>query len=152
MNNEELKQKILAIEPKAELADGKQYLEVTVAQNKLFNLAKNLKESEDTLFDYLFCLTGVDYGDSLGVVYHLDSTKYRHCVVLKVKTANRENPSLDSISAIWATADFLEREVFDLFGINFKNHPDMRRIFLDDEWVGYPLRKDYKDDINIVER
>lgn len=152
MNNEELKTKILAIEPKAEAVEGKQYLEVTVAQNKLFNLAKILKESEDTSFDFLFALSGVDYGDGLGVVYHLQSSGFGHCVVLKTKTPNRENPSLESVVSIWKTAEFLEREVFDLFGISFKNHPDLRRIFLDEEWKGYPLRKDYKDDVNIVER
>ena len=85
----------------------------------------------------------------MGVVYHLFSTKYNHGIVLKTRTADRENPHLDSVSDIWKTADFHEREVFDLLGIRFTNHPDLRRLFLDSSW-GYPLRKDYVDDINIV--
>ena len=84
--------------------------------------------------------------------YHLESTKYHHCIVFKTKTTNRENPVLDSISELYKGADFLEREVYDFFGITFKNHPDMRRIFLDDDWVGFPFRKDYKDEVNIIER
>jgi NADH:ubiquinone oxidoreductase subunit C len=73
-------------------------------------------------------------------------------VVLKVKTPNRENPVLDTVSDIWKTADFLEREVYDLLGINFKNHPDMRRIFLEENFPGHPLRKDFVDEVNIIER
>ncbi len=152
MTNEQLKEKVIAIVPNAEVKENKQYLIVTVPQNKLYTLAKTFKESEDTAFDYLFCLSGMDWGDSLGVVYHLESTKYHHCIVLKTKTTNRENPVLDTVCDLWKTAEFLEREVFDLFGINFKNHPDMRRIFLEENWQGYPLRKDYVDEINIVER
>jgi NADH:ubiquinone oxidoreductase subunit C len=73
-------------------------------------------------------------------------------MVLKAKTSNRKDPVLVSVSDIWKTADFLEREVFDLLGITFRNHPDMRRIFLDENWIGYPLRKDYVDELNIIER
>jgi NADH-quinone oxidoreductase subunit C len=71
--------------------------------------------------------------------------------VLKVRTADRENAEVDSVNDIWATAEFHEREVFDLLGVRFNNHPDLRRLFLDDEW-GFPLRKDYRDEINIIER
>lgn len=152
MTNDQLKEKVLSVVSNVEVVEGKQYLEVTVAQNKIATLAANLKESEDTCFDYLFCLSGVDWGTSLGVVYHLESTKYKHSIVLKTKTDNRENPQIDSVCGIWKTADFLEREVYDMFGIKFKNHPDMRRILLDENWQGYPLRKDYSDEINIVER
>ncbi|MBI4646655.1 MAG: NADH-quinone oxidoreductase subunit C [Bacteroidia bacterium] len=152
MSNEELTQKIKFFEPDAETAIGSQYVTVTVSPDKLNDLAKKLKESEDTFFDYLFCLTGMDWGDNLGVVYHLDSTKYHHNLVLKTKTTDREHPAIDSVCDIWKTAEFLEREVFDLFGITFNNHPDMRRIFLEDDWKGYPLRKDYVDKENIVER
>jgi len=152
MNNEQLKSFVLAIAGEAEIVEGKQYLTALVSQNKFHELAKSLKESEDTSFDYLFCLTGMDWGDSLGVVYFLESTKHKHTMVLKAKTSNRKDPVLVSVSDIWKTADFLEREVFDLLGITFKNHPDMRRIFLDENWIGYPLRKDYVDEINIIER
>lgn len=69
---------------------------------------------------------------------------------MKAKLENRENPEIESLSGIWKTADFHEREVFDLFGINFLHHPDLRRIFMDDNWKGFPLRKDYMDE-NMIE-
>jgi NADH:ubiquinone oxidoreductase subunit C len=91
----------------------------------------------------------VDYGQDLGVVYHLRSTKHNHTVVLKTRISDRENPHLDSVTDIWRSAEFYEREVFDLLGIRFINHPDLRRFFLPSSY-GYPLRKDFVDDINIV--
>ena len=94
---------------------------------------------------------GVDYGTSLGAVYHLASSKFDHLIVLKSSTPNRVNPSLDSVVSIWETANYQEREIFDLFGITFKNHPYMKRLFLDSSW-GFPLRKDYIDDINIISK
>jgi NADH-quinone oxidoreductase subunit C len=152
MTKEELKQQVLAWVPASEIVEGKEALTVTVPQNKLYSLAKNLKENELTQFDFLHCLSGVDWTDSLGVVYHIRSSKFDHSIVLKTSTLNKENPSLDTVCDLWKTADFLEREVYDLLGIKFKNHPDMRRIFLDESWIGYPLRKDYVDEINIIER
>jgi NADH-quinone oxidoreductase subunit C len=149
MDKIQLGEFIKSIAPELEIKEGKQYLEVTVPPSRLYLLARQLREREDTLFDYLFCLTGVDYGQDLGVVYHLRSTIYDHVVVLKTRTSDREHPELDSVADIWKTADFHEREVFDLLGIKFKNHPDLRRLFLDNSW-GFPLRKDYVDDINIV--
>jgi NADH-quinone oxidoreductase subunit C len=137
------------IDSEVEIKDGRQYTEVTIPSLKFYQVAQKLRESEETSFDYLSCLTGVDYGQELGVVYHLFSTKYKHGIVLKTRTSDREKPELPSVSDIWKTADFHEREVFDLLGIKFTNHPDMRRLFLDSSW-GYPLRKDYADDINIV--
>ncbi len=130
--------------------EGSQFLNVTVQPENLFELMKKLKEDKNTSFDYLFCLTGIDWGKDLGVVYHLESTTHRHIIVVKVNAADRENPKLDTVSGLWKTADFLEREVFDLFGIDFKNHPNMKRLFLTDEWDGYPLRKDYVDEINMI--
>jgi len=109
-----------------------------------------LKSTEQTNFDYLFCLSGVDWGEELGVVYHLESTIHRHIVVVKVKTEERDNPILDSVCAIWATAEFHEREVFDFFGIKFNDHPNLKRLFLTEDWVGFPLRKDYVDEINMI--
>lgn len=132
-----------------EIKEGKQFQEVTVPPAILHQLAKQLREKEESLFDFLFCLSGVDYGTDLGVVYHLRSTKYEHTVVLKTRLSDRENPVLDSVCDIWQTAEFHEREVFDLLGIKFTNHPDLRRLFLDPTW-GFPLRKDYVDENNIV--
>jgi NADH-quinone oxidoreductase subunit C len=149
MDKIQLGEFIKTIASDLEIKEGKQFLEVTVPPSTLYKLARQLKENEETQFDFLFCLSGVDYGSDLGVVYHMRSTKYDHTVVLKTRTSDREYPQLDSVSDIWQAADLHEREVFDLFGIKFKNHPDLRRLFLDNSW-GFPLRKDYADDINIV--
>jgi NADH:ubiquinone oxidoreductase subunit C len=127
-----------------EVKEGKQYTEVTVPPSKIHSLASQLREKEEALFDFLDCITGVDYGHDLGVIYHLRSTKYQHMVVIKSRTADRENPLFDSVSDIWETANLHEREAFDLLGIKFANHPDLRRLFLNSSW-GFPLRKDYVD-------
>jgi len=111
----------------------------------------HLKEDKDLAFDYLICVTGVDHADHLQMVYHLESTHHKHMLVVKVKTTDRQNPVVETVSDIWPTAEFHEREAFDLLGITFSNHPDLRRLFLDENW-GFPLRKDYKDDIHIVSR
>jgi NADH:ubiquinone oxidoreductase subunit C len=149
MDKTQLGEFIKSIDKDLEIKEGKQYLEVTVPPAGLYQLARQLKEKEEAQFDFLFCLSGVDYGADLGVIYHLRSTFFDHVVVLKTRTSDRENPMLDSVADIWKTADFHEREVYDLLGIKFKNHPDLRRLFLDNSW-GFPLRKDYADDINIV--
>jgi NADH:ubiquinone oxidoreductase subunit C len=109
-----------------------------------------LKGNSETNFDYLFCLSGMDWGAALGVVYHLESTTHRHQLVVKVKTEDRENPTFDSVWTIWRTAEFHEREVFDFFGIQFNNHPNLKRLFLTEDWDGFPLRKDYVDEINMI--
>lgn len=152
MTNDQLKEKINGWISGLEFPENKQYLEVVVPAESLLKLARLLRETPETAFDYLFCLSGVDYGKQLGVVYHLESTTHNHTLVLKVKTDDRVNPNFDTVCGLWRTAEWHEREIFDLLGIKFNNHPDLRRLFLDDEWVGYPLRKDYKDDINIIER
>ena len=100
-------------------------------------------------YDFLRSLTGVDWGDEgLGVVYHLENTQTQENIVLKTLTADRDNPQLYSVSDIWKGAEFNEREAFDYFGIRFIGHPDMRRLFLREDWVGYPLRKDYDMSLN----
>jgi NADH-quinone oxidoreductase subunit C len=149
MDKSKLSELIKSFDKEAEVKEGRQFVEVKVPASNLYRLAKRLREDENADFDFLFCLTGVDYGNDLGVVYHIRSTKHNHSIVLKTRVSNRINPTLDSVSDIWKTADFNEREVYDLLGIRFTNHPDLRRLFLDRSW-GYPLRKDYVDDINIV--
>jgi NADH-quinone oxidoreductase subunit C len=149
MDKTQLGEFVKSLESEAEVKEERQYVEVILPSDKLYAFAKKLRENEETWFDYLFCLSGVDYGQDLGVVYHLESTRHKHCIVLKTRSSDRENPILDSVSGIWKTANLHEREVFDLLGIRFNNHPDLRRLFLDSSW-GYPLRKDYVDDINIV--
>jgi NADH/F420H2 dehydrogenase subunit C len=152
MENNKLQELIQNFTPEAEITAGKQFLTVTVDKSRLHELAKKLKESEETQFDYLFCESAVDYNDYFMMVYHLDSTTHRHQLVLKAKITDRENPEIDSVCDLWEAANYHEREIFDLFGIRFINHPDMRKIFLDNDWVGFPLRKDYVDKVNVVER
>lgn len=127
-----------------------QFLNISVQPADLHQLMTQLKSNSDTSFDYLFCLSGVDWGKELGVVYHLESTTHRHIIVVKVKTEDRETPVFDSVYDIWKTAEFHECEVFDFFGIKFNNHPNLKRLFLTEDWDGFPLRKDYVDDINMV--
>ena len=152
MTNEELKSVISGWAEGLEFPENKQFLEVVVPAASLHTFAKQLKETKETAFDYLFCLSGVDYEKTFAVVYHLESKTHNHKMVLKVHTEDRENPTFDSLWDVWRTAEFQEREVFDMFGIKFNNHPDLRRLFLDDDWVGYPLRKDYKDEEKFIER
>jgi NADH-quinone oxidoreductase subunit C len=151
MDKAQLGEFIKSIDQELDIKEGKQYVEITVPPSKLYLLAKQLREKKEAQFDFLFCLSGVDYGQDLGVVYHLRSTIYDHVIVIKTTTSDREHPQFDSVSDIWKTADFHEREAYDLLGIRFTNHPDLRRLFLDNSW-GYPLRKDYVDDINIVSK
>jgi NADH-quinone oxidoreductase subunit C len=127
-----------------------QFLNITVQSERLHQLMVQLKSNSETNFDYLFCLSGVDWEAAMGIVYHLESTIHRHIIVVKVKTEDRENPTFDTVSDIWPTAEFHEREVFDFFGIKFNNHPNLKRLFLTEEWDGFPLRKDYADEINMI--
>lgn len=151
MTNDELKLVLTDKFPGATIAQGSKYVEMTVAAGSLHETAILLKETSELTFDYLFCLTGVDYPENMGIIYHLESIEHRHVMVLKVRTADRVNPAVDTVSDVWITAKYHEREAYDLLGIHFNNHTDLRRLFLDDEW-GFPLRKDYVDEVRIVER
>lgn len=151
MDNEALKELIVGWEPTAEFNEEEaQFLNATITPDKLLDLAGKLRNDEGTLFDFMFCLTCVDYPEHMIMVYHLRSMTHGHEMVLKVKIEDRENPVVDTLSHIWRTAEYHEREVYDLFGVKFTNHPDLRRILLDDDWEGYPMRKDYVDPVNIV--
>ena len=152
MEKDKLKEIILNFMPEAEIDTEKQFMTVTTEKDHVHKMAAFLRDSEETHFDYLFCESAVDYEDHFMMVYHLDSTKYRHEIVLKTKITDRENPVVDSVCDLWIGADYHEREIFDLFGIKFNNHPDLRKIFLDNDWVGFPMRRDYVDPVNIVER
>jgi len=98
---------------------------------------------EDLGFDYLMSLSAVDYQDKFAIVYHLYSFKSKNKISLKVFLA-KERPIIKSLSKIWPAANWHEREAYDLMGIDFVWHPDLRRILLPPDWVGYPLRKDYQ--------
>ncbi len=151
MTNEELIAAISKIATGVESKLGPQYVESFIPFSGMHSFMVQIKEDPALAFDYLICVTGVDHADHMQMVYHLESTHHKHMMVVKVKTADRENPAIDTVSDIWPTAEFHEREAYDLLGIHFNNHPDLRRMFLDDNW-GYPLRKDFKDDIHIVSR
>ena len=152
MGNEKLKTAVLNFMPEAEISEDAQFLEVSIEKDKILALARFLKENAETRFDFLFCETAVDFNEHFMMYYHLDSIEFRHQLVVKAKLEDRENPEIDSVCAVWTGAEYHERELFDLFGIHFRNHPDLRKIFLDNDWVGFPMRKDYSDPVNIVER
>lgn len=115
------------------------------------NIVPVLKKLRDELgFNYLFCETCVDYKTHLTMFYYLRNMNTFDELVIKSKIDDVNHPAIDSVSSLWQTANFHEREVFDLFGVKFYGHPDLRRIFLDDNWPGFPLRKDYSDP-NMIE-
>jgi len=117
---------------------------ITVAPLRLREVCTLLRDDPAAAFDVLMCLSGMDYGGGkLGVVYHLDSTTQRHNIVLKADVTAAD-PRVASVESVWKTANWHEREAFDLFGIVFEGHPDLRRILMPDDWEGYPLRKDYR--------
>ncbi|MEM6830263.1 MAG: NADH-quinone oxidoreductase subunit C [Bacteroidota bacterium] len=118
-----------------------------IDEKLFYEVAKLLHEDERTYFDSLSCLTGIDNGPDEGtmeVIYNLYSIPHDLHLMLQVKIG-RENPELDSISDIWKAAEWHEREAYDMTGIRFKNHPDLRRILMPEDWEGYPLRKDYQE-------
>ncbi len=145
-----LKDKILEIIPEATYEEAGQWLNVLVDSNQWLKLAKMLRTEEELQFDYLFCVTCVDWKTHFSMVYHLESKKHNNILVVKTKIEDRNDPKIESVSSIWLTAEFHEREAYDLFGVKFLNHPDLRRLFLTDDWVGWPLRKDYEDPINMI--
>ena len=151
MNREELTAIISGFVPEAEFPEGKQLLEVIVPAGDYFSLVEKLKTDKQTAFDYLITQTAVDFQTHMSVVCHLESTEFRHLIVVKSNLTDRENPAIDSLTALYPTAEFQEREIFDLFGIRFNNHPNLKRLFLEDDY-GYPLRKDFRDEVNIIER
>lgn len=119
---------------------------VIVPSIDIKKLCQELYQNPSTYFDMLSCVTGVDNGveaSTMEVVYNLYSVPFNHHLMLKV-ILPRENPEVDSVSTIWRAADWLEREVFDMYGIKFSGHPDLRRILMPADWEGYPLRKDFK--------
>ncbi len=126
--------------------EGSQFLNLSIHPDYLHELMYYLKLNRYTSFDYLFCLTGIDWGKELEVVYHLESTDHRDIMVVRSKIEDRENPEIESICGIWETANFHECETYDFFGIRFKNHPNLKRLFLPEDFEGYPLRKDFTDE------
>jgi NADH-quinone oxidoreductase subunit C len=117
----------------------------TIAPAKLLEVARFLKEDPELAFDFLQDLTATDHPKDgvIKVVYHFYSYKHRHLVAAKAH-ADRAKPELPSLDSVWKAANWMEREVYDLYGVTFTGHPDLRRVLLPDDWVGHPLRKDYE--------
>jgi NADH-quinone oxidoreductase subunit C len=118
--------------------------------DRIVDVCRELRDDPKTYFDFLSCLTGVDYGveDSrFGVVYHLASIPYQTQLTLKVSKENNrdlnELPAFPSIASVYGAADWHEREAYEMIGIFFEGHPDLRKLLLPDDWEGFPLRKDY---------
>lgn len=148
MTNETAKETITPHFPTATFDETGEWLTILVEPGDWKPMANLLRQTPND-YDYLFCLTCIDWKTHLTMVYHLTSTHHRHTVVVKANV-NREAASIETVSDIWRTAEFHEREVYDLFGVQFKNHPDLRRLILTDDFEGYPLRKDFEDPVNMI--
>ena len=149
MNSEELKLKVTEFLPVATFEEGAEWLAVMVEPSAWKDFARQLRFEADLHFDFLFCVTGVDWKTHFTMVYHVTSTVHRHTIVVKSKL-DHVNPEIETVCDIWRTAEFHEREAYDLLGIKFINHPDLRRLFMSDDWKGWPLRKDYEDPVNMI--
>ena len=116
---------------------------VLVKSDSLLPVAAYLKTGEGLQFDYLNYIAAVDYYSYFEVVYQLTSLEFNRSVIIKTRCYTRDNPTLPSVIGLWQGADFQEREIYDLLGITFTGHPNMKRIFLWEGFPGYPLRKDF---------
>jgi NADH:ubiquinone oxidoreductase subunit C len=146
MTKEELKSSILELSPDATFDETGEFLTILIASEGLIPLMSSLKSEKQFQFDYLFCLTCIDWKDHLMMVYHLLSKVHKHCIVIKAKITDVVNPKIESLHGLWGTAELNEDEVYDLFGVIFLNHPNLRRLFLEEDWKGHPLRKNYSDE------
>jgi len=150
MGTEELKIKIAELLPAASFEEGGEWLNINIASDNWLAFATQLRNNDSLYFDFLFCLTCIDWKTDLTMVYHLSSTKFRHNIVVKCKL-DKVKPEIETVSHIWRTAEFHEREVYEMFGVNFLNHPDLRLLILPDGWEGKnPLLKDFEDPINMI--
>ena len=118
---------------------------LVVKSDSLIDVARFLKDAEGLDFDFLNFITAIDFFDHFEVVYMLSSLKNNHSLMVKVRCYDRDNPSLPSVVGIWQGADFQEREIYDLFGIRFEGHPNLKRIVLWEGFKGHPLSKDYME-------
>ena len=150
MTNEELKSAITALLPNAAYDETGEFLQALIDAKDLRALLLPLRKNKEFDFDYLFCLTCIDWKTHFTMVYHVFSKELKHTLVVKAKIADVNNPEIATVCDVWQTANFHEREVYDLFGVKFTNHPDLRRLLLDENWDGYPLRKNYVDE-NMIE-
>ncbi|MCC7400611.1 MAG: NADH-quinone oxidoreductase subunit C [Chitinophagaceae bacterium] len=150
MTREELKIKITDLLPSATFEEGGEWLNVQIDPASWLPFAEQLKKSPDLLFDYLFCVTCIDWKTHLTMVYHLSSTTFRHTIVVKAKL-DRNTPEIETVAHLWRTAEFNEREAYEMFGVNFLHHPDLRLLILPEGWEGKnPMRKDFEDPVNMI--
>ena len=150
MTNDELKASITELLPTATFDEGGEWLNVTIESMDWLPFALQLINTDTLYFDYLFCVTCIDWKTHLTMVYYLSSTKYRYNMVIKL-VLKREAPEIETVSHLWRTAEFHEREVYEMFGVNFLNHPDLRLLILPDGWEGKnPMLKDFEDPINMI--
>jgi len=119
---------------------------INIKKTNMVTFMQHMNTDKALVFDILLDHTAIDHVDNnnMEVIYYLYSTKYNHNLMLSIMLP-RTNPKVHTVSNIWAISEWLEREVYDFFGILYINHKDLRRIFLEDDWIGFPLRKDYKD-------
>jgi NADH-quinone oxidoreductase subunit C len=153
MDGEQLISEVCALDPAlAAVESGVDRPTVTVSAERLLPVMRQLRDVPALAFQMLLDHVAVDWPDEdcFELVYQLYSLTHNHYLMVTVRVP-REQPVLPSVSSVWACAEFQEREVYDLFGILYDEHPDLRRLFLEDEWEGFPLRKDYQDDF-ILER
>src|SRR4030066_481854 len=119
-------------------------LTVVIKKEKLVEICKFLRDDSDLKFDHLADVSGVDFLErlpSFDISYHMYSIPKNHRLRIKIKV--NENEAIPTVTPVWSTANWHEREIFDMFGLKFDGHPDLRRILMADDWVGHPLRKDY---------
>jgi NADH-quinone oxidoreductase subunit C len=140
IGGQELAQQIREHFPEAVLATDE--TSVIVSNQALFEVMRFLKETLD--FDYLVAITAVDYSDYFEVIYQSVSIEHNYSSIIKTRCYERESPTLPSVTSLWQGADFQEREIYDLIGIYFSGHPNMKRIFLWEGFQGHPLRRDYQ--------
>lgn len=137
----DLQEQISKACPDVQIDNSGQWPLLTVANATWHETATKLKEQLN--FDQLMALVGVDWGDAIGVIYYFTNTQTGDIIHVIVVADDRDKPYIHTVSDLWAVANYQEREAYDFYGIIFVNHPDMRRFFLRNDWVGHPLRKDY---------
>ncbi|MBF0239155.1 MAG: NADH-quinone oxidoreductase subunit C [SAR324 cluster bacterium] len=147
MDQEILLAQIRQIDPQNQISPKKaDRIALEITATSLHEVMRTMRQQPDLGFDMLCSHTAVDWLENgFELIYVLYSTQFRQSLMIIVNIP-RENPVIPTVSDIWLTAEAQEREVFDLFGVQYDHHPDLRRLFLEDDWVGYPMRKDYKDD------
>ncbi len=150
MNTEELKIKVTELLPNATFEEGTEWLTFNIEPAQLNAVANALRNDDALQFDFLFCITCIDWKTHLTMVYHFNSTIFRHSIVVKAKL-DIAKPEIETVSNIWRTAEFHEREVYEMFGVTFIYHPDLRLLILPDGWEGKnPMRKDFEDAVNMI--